>query len=70
MNTFSKLYLVFWAALIIVEIVAANTSYVPMDTMSEHYWKAQEWSPWFMRTILTIGLLILWWHLVNKGAVK
>jgi hypothetical protein len=70
MNTFSKIYIVLWVALIVVEIIAATTSYVPMDTLSENYWWLQGKSPVLVRIILTVGLLVLWWHLVNKGAIK
>ena len=70
MNTFSKLYIILWLALITVEIVAATTSYVPLDTMSENYWWIQAKQPILMRIILTVGLLVLWWHLVGKGSIK
>lgn len=71
MNWFGRLYLILWIALIVVEIVAATTSYVAMDTMSEQYWWLQDKSPWLMRILLTGGMLALWVHLVLKpGAVK
>jgi hypothetical protein len=71
MNIFSKLYLVLWAALIVVEIIAATTSYVPLDTMSENYWYIQNRSPMLVRAILTIGLVVLWVHLALKpGTIK
>jgi hypothetical protein len=70
MNVFSRLYLIFWIGLIVVEIVAATTSYVPMDTLSENYWWLQGKSPGLVRIILTVGMLVLWWHLVNKGQIR
>jgi hypothetical protein len=70
LNVFSRLYLIFWIGLIVVEIVAATTSFVTTDTMSELYWTAQDKYPILMRIILTVGMLVLWWHLVNKGAIK
>lgn len=71
MNTFSKLYIILWLALIVVEIIAATTSYVPMDTMSEHYFWMQEKQPILMRVILSVGLVILWAHLALKpGTIK
>jgi hypothetical protein len=71
MNWFARLYLIFWIALITVEIVAARTSYVEMDTMSELYWAAQDRWPWLMRGLLTGGLIVLWVHLALKpGTIK
>lgn len=71
MNWFARLYLIFWIGLIVVEIVAATTSYVEMDTMSELYWSAQAKYPWLMRSLLTVGLVVLWVHLALKpGTVK
>jgi spore maturation protein SpmA len=70
MNTFAKIYIVLWVALIVVEIVAATTSYVTVDTMSEFYWTAQAKYPVLMRIALTAGMVALWVHLVNKGAVE
>jgi hypothetical protein len=70
LNVFSRLYLIFWIGLIVVEIVAATTSFVTTDTMSELYWTAQDKYPILMRIILTVGMLVLWWHLVSKGAIK
>lgn len=70
MNTFGKLYIILWLALIGVEIIAATTSFVPLDTMSEYYWWIQDKHPILMRVILSTGMLILWWHLVSKGVVK
>ena len=67
---FGRLYLLGWIILIVTEIVAATTSWVTTDTMSELYWTAQERFPVMMRIILTVGLAVLWWHLVNKGTVK
>jgi hypothetical protein len=70
MNWFTRLYLILWIGLIVVEIIAATTSYVPLDTMSEQYWWIQEKSPVLVRIILTVGMLVLWWHLVNKGQIR
>lgn len=70
MNTFSKLYIILWSALIAVEIIGATTSYVPLDTLSENWWWLQDKSPILMRIILSAGMLVLWWHLVGKGTIK
>jgi len=70
MNIFGKLYIILWSALIIVEVVAATTSYVPLDTMSEYYFAAQAKYPILMRIILSVGMLALYIHLVGKGTVK
>lgn len=70
MSWFGRLYLLGWAILIVVEIIGATTSFVTRDTMSELYWTAQERYPILMRVILTVGMAILYWHLVSKGTVK
>jgi len=70
MNIFSKLYIGLWLGLIAVEIIGATTSYVPLDTMSENYWYLQEKFP-PLALITSIGMLVLWYHLVlSKGVVK
>ena len=71
MNIFGKLYLILWIALIVVEIVAATTSFTSKDTMSEWYWFAQEKFPNLAPMLMTAGLAILWVHLVLRpGHIK
>jgi FtsH-binding integral membrane protein len=70
MNIFSKIYIGLWLALVAVEIFAATTSYTPLDTMSENYWYLQGKFP-PLAVITTIGMLVLWYHLVlSKGVIK
>lgn len=71
MNIFSKIYIVLWVALIAVEVFAATTSYTPLDTMSENWWWIQAKAPVIARVVMTVGLLVLWVHLVVRpGHIK
>jgi len=71
LNIFSLLYIILWAALFAVEIVAATTSFRAFDTMSENWWWIQGKYPWTASIGMTVVLGVLWYHLVlSKGVVK
>lgn len=64
MSTFTKLYIAGWIFLITVELIGAFWNFHDLDTMTQNYrWIAAR-MPW-MNIVLTVGLIVLWWHLVE-----
>lgn len=71
MNWFSRIYLVCFIVLIGTEVAAAISSFTRLDTMSEHFWLFREHYPRTAFVAASVGLAVLWYHLVlSKGVVK